>query len=122
MIACGVVACAPGSLGYTEPATDLSRQLEVREPFDFGLTVELSVARLEGAALGDAGGFELRDGGDAVFFVRDREIAARPAFEWISISRVSGRYAHFIAFRDAATGSLNSPLLMTAAGCQPHSP
>jgi hypothetical protein len=129
MIACAVVACALAQLGYSEPVTlsctgrtltytpDLSRPLQTLEPFQFSVVVDLSRGQLANASIADAHEFELRDAGDAVFFVRDRVIAGREAFEWVSISRVSGRYAHFIAFRDAATGSLESPILMTAAGC-----
>ncbi|MGH8692413.1 MAG: hypothetical protein ACREUS_15415 [Burkholderiales bacterium] len=109
------LACTGKTLAYTP---DLSRQMEVREPFDFHVVVSLSLGRLTSAHVVDAHSFELRDAGDAVFFVRDRSVAGRKAFEWISISRVSGRYAHFIAFRDDASGSLESPLLITAAGCE----
>jgi len=130
MLACGLVVCALAQLGQTDPVTlactgktlaytpDLSRQVEVREPFEFRVVVSLSLGRLTGAHIVDAHSFELRDAGDAVFFFRDRVIAGRTAFEWISISRVSGRYAHFVAFRDAASGSLEPSTLMTAAGCE----
>ena len=130
MIACALVACALAQLGQSDAVTlsckgkaltytpDLSRQVETLEPFAFSVVVEFSPGRLAKAPVTDAHSFELRDAGDAVFFVRDRVIAGRKAFEWISISRVSGRYAHFIAFRDAASGILESATLMTAAGCE----
>lgn len=129
MIDCLLVFCVLSQLGQADPATlscrgkvleysaDMSRQLEVREPYDFRVVVSLSLGRLTAARVVDAHSFELRDAGDAVFFVRDRAIAGRRAFEWISISRVSGRYTHFVAFRDQA-GNLLPPLLVTAAGCE----
>jgi hypothetical protein len=130
MIACGVIVCALARLGETDPVTlactgkafaytpDLSRQVEVREPFEFRVAVSLSLGRLTGAHIVDAHDFELRDAGDAVFFFRDRPIAGRTAFEWISISRISGNYAHFIAFRDAVSGGLESSVLMASASCR----
>lgn len=129
MIDCVLVFCALAQLGQTDPLTlickgktldytaDMSRQVAVREPYDFRVVVSLSLGRLTAARVADAGSLELRDAGDAVFFVRDRLIAGRNAFEWISISRVSGRYTHFISFR-GSDGHLLPPLLVTAAGCE----
>ncbi len=111
MIACAIVACAL-ALDESAPIT-----LACRGSFDFRVELDLSLGRLVAAPVTDAHGFELRDAGDALIFFRDRVIDGRKAFEWISISRVSGRYAHFIAFRDA-TGGLESSRLMAAAGCK----
>jgi hypothetical protein len=112
MIACGLVVCAL-ALDQLDAV-----MLACKGSFDFRVELDLSLGRLLRAPAAEVESFELRDAGDAVFFVRDREIAGRNAFEWISISRVSGRYAHFVAFRDAASGSLESSTLMTAAGCE----
>lgn len=111
MIACAVLACA---LALDESA---SVRLSCRGATDFSVELDLALGRLLAAPVADAHGFELRDAGDALIFFRDRLIDARAAFEWISISRVSGRYAHFIAFRDAS-GSLESSRLMAAARCE----
>lgn len=112
MITCAVVACV-----LAIDATAAVR-LACRGSTDFGVELDLSLGRLAGAHLVDAHSFELRDAGDAVIFHRDRAIDGRRAFEWISISRVSGRYAHFIAFREPAAGSLESSRLIAAATCE----
>jgi len=112
MIACGLVACAL-ALDQPDPVT-----LSCTGSFDFSVELDLSRGRLLRAPAAEVESFELRDAGDAVFFFRDRVTAGRRAFEWISISRVSGRYAHFVAFRDAASGTLEPATLVTAAGCE----
>jgi len=111
MITCAVVACAL-ALDGSAPVT-----LSCRGSSEFRVELDLSRGRLLAAPVADAQGFELRDAGDALIFFRDRVVDGRSAFEWISISRVSGRYAHFVAPRDSS-GALESSRLMAAAGCE----
>lgn len=112
MMACAALACALAQVGEADPVAlscsgraftytpDLSRQVQVLEPFDFEVVLDLALGRLASAPVAEPHSFRLRDAGDAVFFFRDRLIAGRSAVEWISINRISGNYAHFIALRD----------------------
>jgi hypothetical protein len=110
-----ILSCRGRTLAY---AADYSRLIETVEPVSFVLELDLERGGFSGAPVRDASGFELRAGTDAVFFHRRARIAGKSALEWISVSRVSGAYAHFIAPRDEATGALGVPLLLGAADCR----
>jgi hypothetical protein len=109
------LACRGRALSYTP---DYSMQLGTSEAFEFRVVFDLSRGRLLSAPVRDASEFEAREAADAVFFFRDAEIAGRGAIEWISINRISGAYAHFIAPLDSRTGGLGAPNLITAADCR----
>lgn len=110
-----ILSCRGRTLAY---AADYSRLIETVEPVSFVLELDLERGAFSGAPVRDATGFELRAGTDAVFFHRRARIAGKSALEWISVSRVSGAYAHFIAPRDAETGALGAPVLLGAADCR----
>jgi hypothetical protein len=109
-----MLSCAGRALTYTP---DYSAQLGTIEPFEFEVELDLARGRLLRAPARDVLEFEMLGPADAVFFSREALVAGGKAFEWISISRVSGRYAHFIAPREPRAGGLGTPILITAADC-----
>jgi hypothetical protein len=110
------LSCRGRTLSYTP---DYSAQLGTLEPFEFEVAIDLARGRLLRAPARDALEFEMSGPADAVFFFREALVAGGKAFEWISISRISGRYAHFIAPREPVAGALRAPILLAAADCSP---
>jgi len=106
--------CRGRTLSY---APDYSVQLGASEPFEFRIAFDPLRGRLQSAPVRDAFEFEMRESADAVFFFRNARIAGREALEWISINRVSGAYAHFIAPLEPRSGGLGSPILIASADC-----
>jgi hypothetical protein len=110
------LSCAGRALTYTP---DYSAQLGTVEPFEFEVVFDLARGRLLRAPVRDALEFEMLGPADAVFFSREALVGGGRALEWISISRISGRYAHFIAPLEPRAGGLGTPILITAADCSP---
>lgn len=122
------VVLAPGAAA--EPVTfscygrefrhtaDFSRRLEASDPFSFSVVFDSERGRLIEAPVQDTNGFEFRLLDDAILFFRDRRIDVRSAHEWITINR-SGRYVHFVTFRDPHSGALRAPpIVLASANCK----
>lgn len=109
------LVCSGRAITYT---ADYSAQLETVEPFDFTLELDVMQGRLLRAPVSGITQFRLEQAPDAVFFFRDARMGERAGREWISINRISGRYANFIAPLDPQFGTLLAPKLLAAADCR----